>query len=116
MRDASLKPTLKSVLLACIGLGCVALSAVPARAASYFVTVAGLGGEPEYEQRFTSLATDLDKLLKASSGTVHVYTLTGGDATRAHLTDTITSIAKEAKPDDDFVLTLIGHGSYDGLE
>ena len=37
--------------------------AIPVRAASYYVTVAGLGGEPDYEQRFTALAKDLDKLL-----------------------------------------------------
>ena len=30
---------------------------------TYFVTVAGLGGEPDYEQRFTMLATDTDKML-----------------------------------------------------
>ncbi len=65
------------------------LSALPARAASYYVTVAGLGGEPDYEQRFTALANDLDKLLKASGGDAHVYTLTGSDATKAHLTDTM---------------------------
>ena len=38
------------------------------RAASvYYVTVAGLGGEPDYEQRFTANAKDLDKLFKASA-------------------------------------------------
>jgi len=92
------------------------LFAVPARAAVYYVTVAGLGGEPDYEQEFTSLAMDLDKLLKASGSDVHVYTLTGKDATRANLTETLAQVAAEAKPDDDFVLTLIGHGSFDGVE
>ena len=92
------------------------LSALPARAASYYVTVAGLGGEPDYEQRFTALAKDLDKLLKASSDDAHVYTLTGSDATKGHLTDTVSQIAREAKADDTFTLTLIGHGSFDSVE
>src|SRR5262249_42588127 len=87
-----------------------------ARATVYWVTVAGLGGEPEYEQRFTSLAKDLDKLLKTSGGDEHVYTLTGKDASRAHLADTIGHVAREAKPEDDFVLVLIGHGSFAGIE
>ena len=39
-----------------------------------------------------------------------MYTLMGADSTRAHLTDTLNTIAREAKPDDDFVLILIGHG------
>jgi len=104
--------------LACLGLclGCFLLAASPARATLYWVTVAGLGGEPEYEQRFSSLAKDLDKLLKASGGDAHVYTLTGKDASRAHLADTIGHVAREAKPEDDFVLVLIGHGSFDGIE
>jgi len=97
-------------------LGVAGLFALPARAASYYVTVAGLGGEPDYEQRFTALAKDLDKLLKASSDDAHVYTLTGSDATKAHLTDTVNQIAREAKADDTFTLTLIGHGSFDSVE
>jgi hypothetical protein len=36
-------------------------------AATYYVTVAGLGGEPEYEQRFSGWAKDIDKLLKADA-------------------------------------------------
>ena len=86
------------------------------KGAVYWVTVAGLGGEPEYEQRFTSLAKDLDKLLKASGENKHVYTLTGTDASRTRLVDTIGLVAREAKPEDDFVLVLIGHGSFDGIE
>ena len=87
----------------------------PMRASVYYVTVAGLGGEPDYEQRFTATAKDLDKVFKASSG-AHVYTLTGNQATRARLTETMTAVAREAKAEDDFVLTLIGHGSFDGVE
>ena len=91
------------------------LVALPMRASVYYVTVAGLGGEPDYEQRFTAAAKDLDKVFKASSG-AHVYTLTGGQATRAKLTETMAVVARDAKPEDDFVLTLIGHGSFDGVE
>jgi hypothetical protein len=87
-----------------------------ARAGLYYVTVAGLGGEPDYEQRFTALANDLDKLLKASGPDVHVYTLVGDQATRAHMTETLGLVARQAKPDDDLVLILIGHGSFDGVE
>jgi len=90
--------------------------ALSARAGGYYVTVAGLGGEPDYEQRFTAMAADLDRLFKASAGDVHVYTLTGKDATRARLTDTLVQVGREAKPEDDFVLVLIGHGSFDGVE
>jgi hypothetical protein len=87
-----------------------------AQAAPYYVTVSGLGGEPDYEQRFTALAKELDKLFKAGASDSHVYTFTGSDATKAKLTDTLGQIAHQAKPEDDFTLILIGHGSFDGEE
>ena len=87
-----------------------ALGARAAQAAPYYVTVAGLGGEPDYEQRFTALAKDLDKLFKAAANDAHVYTFTGSDATKAHLTDTLSQIAREAKPEDEFTLVLIEIG------
>jgi hypothetical protein len=92
------------------------LLALPARASVYSVTVAGLVGEPDYEKRFTTAATDLDKLLKSAGADVHVYTLTGGAATRARLTQVLGEIARDARAEDDFVLILIGHGSFDGVE
>ena len=95
---------------------CIMLAALSAHASVYYVTVAGLGGEPDYEQRFTANARDLDKLFKESGNSAHVYTLTGTQATRAHLTETLGSIAHDAKPGDDFVLILIGHGSFDGTD
>ena len=98
------------------GVGLMALLLTsPARAAEFYVTVAGLVGEPDYEQRFTTAAKDLDRVLKATGADVHVQTLVGGDATRARLTWVLEQVAREAKADDDFVLTLIGHGSYDGV-
>lgn len=104
---------MKTLVAICAG---VLLLVAPARASMYYVTVAGLGGEPDYEQRFTGLASDLDKLFKASGSDAHVYTLKGGDSTRAKLAETLGAVARDAKPDDDFVLVLIGHGSFDGTE
>jgi hypothetical protein len=99
-----------------LGFICLLLAALSAHADSYYVTVAGLGGEPDYDQRFTSNAQDLDKLFKASGAGVHVYTLTGADATRDHLTTILGQVAHDAKPDDSFALIMIGHGTYDGVE
>ncbi len=92
------------------------LAALPAHASTYFVTVAGLGGEPDYDQRFTAAANDLDRILKSSEDAGHVFTLTGANSTRQHLEDALTQVARQAKPDDDFVLILIGHGSSDGVD
>jgi hypothetical protein len=91
-----------------------ALAARPASADTYFLTVAGLGGEPDYEQQFRDLAADLDRTLMGPDD--HVYTLSGKDASRAQVVRTMETIAGLAKPDDDFVLIMIGHGSFDGTE
>jgi hypothetical protein len=43
-----------------------------AQAATFYVTVAGLGGEADYEQRFTAQAQEIDKLLHGSSSDAKV--------------------------------------------
>jgi hypothetical protein len=91
-------------------------AAFPACADTYYVTVAGIGGEPDYVQRFIANAKDLDRLFRASNSDAHVFTLTGDQATRARLTETLSAVARSAKIGDDFVLILIGHGSFDGFE
>src|SRR5579864_3185686 len=102
----------RAALIAVFCAACAGFGARAAQAAPYYVTVAGLGGEPDYEQRFTALAKDLDKLFKAASNDAHVYTFTGSEATKARLTDTLSQISREAKPEDELTLILIGHGSY----
>ena len=97
-------------------LASACLLALQAHAATFYVIVAGLGGEPDYEQRFTAAANDLDRIFKSAGPTAHVYTLVGAQATAARFRDTMNSIEREAKGDDDFALILIGHGSFDGVE
>jgi hypothetical protein len=97
-------------------LATVVVFTLQARAAVYYVVVAGLGGEPDYEQRFTAAAKDLDKVFKAGESTPHVSTLTGAQATTLQLKETLGAVARDAKADDNFVLILIGHGSFDGVE
>lgn len=90
--------------------------ALQAHASSYYVIVSGMGGEPDYDQRFTAAANELDRIFKAEGSAVRVTTLTGAGATAARLQDALGTIATQAKPDDDFALILIGHGSFDGVE
>jgi hypothetical protein len=95
----------------------VVLAAVllPLGATNFYVNVAGIGGEPDYEQRFTSLALESNKLLGGSPD-AKVFTLHGVEATKAKLRTVLGDIAKSATPQDSFVLLLIGHGSFDGLD
>jgi hypothetical protein len=83
------------------------------RAETFYLTVAGLGGEPEYEQRFTGWAKDLDKLLKTAEPNAKVETLIGAGATKALMEEKLRDFAKLAKADDSIIVMMIGHGSYD---
>jgi hypothetical protein len=85
-------------------------------ASTFYVTVAGLGGEADYEQRFASQAQEIDKILHASGGDAKVTTLYGPQATKAAVQGALAQVARDAKPNDAFVLMLIGHGSFDGYE
>ena len=82
------------------------------RAETFYVIIAGLGGEPEYEQRFTGWASDLDKTFKSEPAS-QVTTLSGAQATRAAIQTRLAELAKQTKADDHLVLLLIGHGSFD---
>jgi len=86
------------------------------QAATFYVTVAGLGGEPEYEQRFAAQAQEIDKLIRAGNPDAKVQTLYGPQATRAHVQSALADVARQAKSGDVFVLMLIGHGSFDGID
>lgn len=85
-------------------------------AASYYVTVAGLGGVPEYETQFEKWAADLDHELHSNGPEAHVITLSGPMVTRQHIEQTLAGVAAEAQADDAFALFLIGHGTFDGSD
>ncbi len=76
--------------------------------------MAGLGGEPDFEQRFTEWAKQLDKIYRAEPG-AKVDTLFGPEATKANVEAKLRALAT-AKPDDQVVVTMIGHGTFDDRE
>lgn len=85
-------------------------------ATTYYVTVAGLGGEPEYEQRFSGWAKDADKLLRAAGPDAKVQTLYGPDATLAKIQSALAGVARQAQANDTVIVMLIGHGTFDGVD
>ena len=86
------------------------------QAATYFLTIAGLGGEPDYEQRFAMWAGEIEAILKSAGSDAKVDTLRGASATRLNVRAAFEKLAGQAKPEDALVIMLIGHGSYDGVE
>jgi len=85
------------------------------QAANYFVTVAGLGGDAEYDKQFTKWAQDLDKELNTGVD-AHVITLSGPSATKQLVEQALNKVAAESSVTDSFALFLIGHGSFDGVD
>lgn len=92
------------------------LSAALSPAASYYVTVVGLGGTPEYTTQFAKWAGDLDRELRTNGDDAHVVTLTGSTATRQSVQQTLSNLATQVTPGDAFALFLIGHGTFDGTD
>jgi hypothetical protein len=86
-----------------------------ARATNYHVAIAGLGGEPDYEARFTQLANEAHKLIGSTSD-AKSYVLAGTGATKAKLQEVMTGIAQSAKAEDSLAILLIGHGAFDGSD
>jgi hypothetical protein len=84
-------------------------------ATTFYVTIAGIGGEPEYELRFSGWAKDIAKALK-SAPDAKVETLYGPAATREAIRNVFARLGKEGKSQDALVVMLIGHGTYDGVE
>jgi hypothetical protein len=91
-------------------------AALAAHGATYYVTVSGLGGEPEYETQFAKWASDLDHQLKLNGPDAHVETVSGTAATRQHVRDLMNQLAGQVTAEDAFGMFLIGHGSFDGTE
>ncbi len=83
-------------------------------AATYYLTVTGLGGEQEYVVRFSMLGNEIDKALKSSGADAKVTTLQ--NATKEQVRGAFTQITREAKADDAIVVMLVGHGAFDGVE
>ena len=52
-----------------------ALLALPTHATTFYLTISGLGGEPDYVQRFKGVAEDIDSSLKKAGGDANVIGL-----------------------------------------
>ena len=82
---------------------------------SHFVIVGGLGGEPEYEEKFASYATALGEIFEKTTGDdSRVQVLKGSDARREAITSVLEELAGRTTENDSVALVLIGHGTWDG--
>lgn len=93
----------------------LSIVAVPASAATYTFVVAGLGGEPAYEQKFRENAGAVASAAeKAVGSTANVISLTGDAARAGAVRRELKALAGRMTASDAAVVVLIGHGTYDG--
>jgi hypothetical protein len=86
-----------------------------ASAATHVFIVAGLGGEPAYEKKFQEEATAIAAAAEKLTGDkARVKVLMGKDATRDNVRRDFRAFASATSPDDQAMVVLIGHGSFDG--
>src|SRR5579884_195810 len=82
---------------------------------TYFLIVGGLGGEPDYEQRFASYVSDLEKICRGMAGDPdHVIALSGKAATREGIESAFQKLSARVQPADALGVFLVGHGTFDG--
>jgi hypothetical protein len=96
----------------------LALAPVSAAHAELRVFVAsGLGGEPEYEQRFAHQADAIAQAAtRSGAAPENVLMLSGERARRESLRRELTAFVGKAQKDDQVVVVFIGHGSFDGQD
>jgi hypothetical protein len=113
--DTSVRATLSSNIHSLSTLFAVGLlAALSAHATTFYVTISGLGGEPDYDQRFKMWAEDIDSSLKKAGGDSNIVMLLA--PTREQIRSRLGDLSKLSKPTDSVVLMLIGHGTFDGTE
>ncbi|MET0282707.1 MAG: hypothetical protein ABW278_16490 [Steroidobacteraceae bacterium] len=86
-------------------------------AAMHVLVVAGIGGEPVYEERFAQWSEQVAQAAATATGdAARVQRLSGAEATRVKIEAALGDAARELRAGDQFVLLLLGHGSFDGNE
>lgn len=103
----------RSLLAAALGLAL----AGGANAATRVLVITGIGGEPQYEERFAQWSDQVAKASATATGDAErVQKLSGKGARRESVQAALQKFATELGAGDQLILVLLGHGTYDGTE
>ena len=102
----------------CLAAATLALGmASAAVAATRVLVIAGIGGEPQYDERFESWSEQVAQASATATGdAAQVQRLSGRAARRESIRAALQQAATELGAGDQFVLVLLGHGTFDGTE
>jgi hypothetical protein len=95
-----------------------ALGMAPAASATTRVLViSGIGGEPQYDERFSQWSEQVARASATATGdSALVQRLSGKGARREQIQAALKEAASQLTAGDQFILVLLGHGTYDGSE
>mgnify|MGYP002133318499 CR=1 FL=1 len=95
----------------------IAGASFAAHGATQVLVISGLGGEPQYEEQFLEWSQGVAKASATATGdAARVHRLSGTEASREAIEQQLKNAAEQLKGGDQFVLVLLGHGSFDGNE
>ncbi len=95
----------------------MSFTTLPAHSAVRVLIVSGLGGEPGYEQKFQTQAKAVATAASRSGAALKdVVVISGEQARRTALDPELKKFSATVKSEDQVVVVLIGHGSFDGEE
>jgi hypothetical protein len=115
---------LRLILMLALGLGfgfstsaAQPASSPPAPGQSYALLIGGVGGQEPYGGWYTDWLTRFQTYLTKSARVpdANIAVLSGKDATFEAITAAFGKFALRAKPQDQFILFIVGHGEITGL-
>ncbi|MDJ0906517.1 MAG: hypothetical protein QNI96_10890, partial [Woeseiaceae bacterium] len=80
------------------------------------LVVEGLAGDAAYAEQFERQSTSVGQALRSQASDGNVRVLRGDAATRGAVLERLSGLQTELAASDQFVLVLLGHGSYDDYE
>ena len=91
-------------------------SGIASAQATHLLVITGVPGDEDHEKKFQKWAsTFVDAAKKKESlPDANITSLSGATANRDGIDKAVTAIAGRAKPNDNVIILLIGHGSFNG--
>ena len=92
------------------------LAPIVAAAEMHALVVEGLAGDAGYAERFERQSGSIAEALQSQADRSNVLVLRGDDATRDAVLERLGGLQGDIGASDQFVLVLLGHGSYDDYD
>ena len=112
----ALGATVRALLAAGVAVLLV-FGAAPARAATYYLIIGGVGGDPVYAEAFAETTTAMAAAARRTLGDDSRITMLNGElATADAVRSALAELSASTQAADRVIMFLVGHGTYDGTD